>query len=227
MDLPFIVATLTRRGLLTPGRPIRVAAQLNALRRWGWSLAGELRQAAARDPGRVAVVDEHGATLTYQELLDRAERLARSLRAGLGVRAGDRVGLLCRNHHGLIEAIVASMLLGADAVLVNTGLSAAQLATVAEEQGLRALVHDTEFADRPRASPPTCTGSTSGGREELIAGAVPGDPAPAAGAGRPDHRPDLRHHRRAQGRPPAHPARLRPAGVHHRPDPAARRGTRS
>ena len=86
MDLPFVVATLTRRGLLTPGRPIRVASQLNALRTWGWSLAGELRQAAARDPGRLAVIDEDGAELTYQDLLDRAERMARSLRAGLGVQ---------------------------------------------------------------------------------------------------------------------------------------------
>ncbi|WP_431728216.1 hypothetical protein [Verrucosispora sp. TAA-831] len=30
MELPFVVATLTRRGLLTPGRPNRVAAQLHA-----------------------------------------------------------------------------------------------------------------------------------------------------------------------------------------------------
>ena len=49
MDLPFIAATLTRRGLLAPGGPIRVVSQLNALRLWGWSLAGELRQAAARN----------------------------------------------------------------------------------------------------------------------------------------------------------------------------------
>ncbi|MEU3452649.1 AMP-binding protein [Micromonospora sp. NPDC006766] len=174
MDLPFIVATLTRRGLLNPGHPIRVAAQLGALRRWGWGLAGELRQAAARDPGRVAVVDEHGATLTYQELLVRAERLAQSMRAGLGVRTGDRVGLLCRNHHGLIEAIVAAMLLGADAVLVNTGLSAAQLATVTQEQSLRVLVHDTEFAEQVLGLPADVHRVDEHGREELIAGALPG-----------------------------------------------------
>ncbi|WP_064447944.1 AMP-binding protein [Micromonospora sp. NBRC 110037] len=175
MDLPFIAATLTRRGLLTPGRPIRVVSQLNALRRWGWSLAGELRQAAARDPGRVAVVDERGATMTYQELLERSERLARSLRSHLGVQAGDRVGVLCRNHHGLIEAIVAAMLLGADAVLVNTGLSAAQLGTVAEEQGLRVLVHDGEFTERVLALPAEVHRVDERRHEELIAAAVPGE----------------------------------------------------
>ncbi|MEU4633853.1 AMP-binding protein [Micromonospora chalcea] len=175
MDLPFIAATLTRRGLLTPGRPIRVVSQLNALRRWGWSLAGELRQAAARDPGRVAVVDERGATMTYQELLERSERLARSLRSHLGVQAGDRVGVLCRNHHGLIEAIVAAMLLGADAVLVNTGLSAAQLGTVAEEQGLRVLVHDGEFNDRVLGLPAEVHRVDERRHEELIAAAVPGE----------------------------------------------------
>ncbi|MFJ6196767.1 AMP-binding protein [Micromonospora sp. NPDC092111] len=175
MDLPFIVATLTKRGLLTPGHPVRVAAQLGALRRWGWGMAGELRQAAARDPDRVVVVDEHGTTLTYQELLGRAERLARSLRAGLGVRAGDRVGLLCRNHHGLIEGIVAATLLGADAVLVNTGLSAAQLATVAEEQRLRVLVHDAEFAERVLGVPAEVRRVDERGLAELIAAALPGD----------------------------------------------------
>ncbi|PWU45473.1 acyl-CoA synthetase [Micromonospora globispora] len=175
MDLPFIVATLTRRGLLTPGRPIRVASQLGALRKWGWSLSGELRQAAARDPGRTAVVDEHGAELTYRELLDRAERLARSMRAVLGVQSGDRIGVLCRNHHGLIEAVVAAMLLGADAVLVNTGLSAAQLATVADEQSLRVLVHDAEFAERVLGLPADVQRVDERGQEELIAAALPGD----------------------------------------------------
>ncbi|WFE95712.1 AMP-binding protein [Micromonospora sp. WMMD987] len=185
MDLPFIVATLTRRGLLNPGHPVRVASQLAALRRWGWGMAGELRQAAARDPDRVAVVDEHGDQLTYRQLLDRAERLSRAMRSGLGVQAGDRVGLLCRNHHGLIEGIVAATLLGADAVLVNTGLSAAQLVTVAEEQRLRVLVHDTEFAERILGVPAEVRRVDEHGLDDLIAAALPGDPpAPPAQDGR-------------------------------------------
>ncbi|WP_433134044.1 AMP-binding protein [Micromonospora sp. CA-240977] len=184
MDLPFTVATLTRRGLLTPGSPVRVASQLNALRTWGWSLAGELRQAAARDPGRPAVIDENGVELTYHDLLDRAERMARSMRAGLGVQAGDRIGVLCRNHHGLIETIVAATLLGVDAVLVNTGLSAAQLGTVAEEQRLRLLVHDDEFAERVLGLPAELPRLDERAREELVAGALPGDLHPPERDGR-------------------------------------------
>ncbi|MFI7609082.1 AMP-binding protein [Micromonospora sp. NPDC049366] len=184
MDLPFIVTTLTRRGLLTPGRPIRVASQLSALRRWGWSLAGELRQAAARDPDRPAIIDEDGVELTYQRLLDRAERTARSLRAGLGIQAGDRIGVLCRNHHGLIETIVAATLLGADAVLVNTGLSPAQLSTVAEEQRLRVLVHDDEFAERVLTLPPELPRLDERAREELVVGALPGELHPPERDGR-------------------------------------------
>ncbi|MEV1331817.1 AMP-binding protein [Micromonospora costi] len=184
MDLPFVVTTLTRRGLLSPGRPIRVASQLNALRRWGWSLAGELRQAAARDPGRTAVIDEHGAELTYQELLERAERMARALRAGFGVQAGDRIGVLCRNHPGLIETVVAATLLGVDAVLVNTGLSAAQLATVAEEQRLRLLVHDDEFAERVVGLPADLPRLDEPAREELVAVALPGELRPPERDGR-------------------------------------------
>ncbi|WP_320067292.1 AMP-binding protein [Micromonospora sp. RTGN7] len=184
MDLPFIAATLIRRGLLTPGPPVRVATQLAALRKWGWGLAGELRQAAARDPGRTAVIDEQGTALTYRELLDRAERLAKSLRGALGVKAGDRVGLLCRNHHGLIEATVATTLLGADAVLVNTGLSATQLTTVAQEQSLRVLVHDDEFAERLAGLPAEPQRVGEARLAELIAGAPTGELRPPPRDGR-------------------------------------------
>ncbi len=88
----FVVGTMARRGLLHPGAPQRIVRQFAALHKWGFGLAGELRQAAARDPGRVAVIDENGP-LTYAELLDRSSRIA----AALPVRPGDRVGVLCRN----------------------------------------------------------------------------------------------------------------------------------
>ncbi|GAA1419922.1 AMP-binding protein [Catellatospora coxensis] len=153
MDLLFIVRTLARRGLLSPGSPTRVADQLNTLRRWGFTLAGELRAAEARDPHRPAVIDEHRGAITYRQLLHRSQRLAVALGGTRGVAPGVRVGLMCRNHAGLIEALVACSLLGADAVLVNTALSAPQLTAVAEQQQLRLLIHDREFAPVAAAAP--------------------------------------------------------------------------
>jgi acyl-CoA synthetase (AMP-forming)/AMP-acid ligase II len=152
VDTAFTIATLARRGLLKPGPPTQVARQLAALRRWGFGIGGELRSAAARDPDRIAIVDERGP-LRYGQLLERAERLAAGLRGSLGVQPGDRVGMLCRNHALLIEAMAAASLLGVDAVLVNTGLSPAQLASVAQEQDLRVLIHDAEFAEHAAMLP--------------------------------------------------------------------------
>jgi acyl-CoA synthetase (AMP-forming)/AMP-acid ligase II len=143
----FVITTLARRGLLTPGSPVRVARQLRELRQWGFSLAGELRSAAARDPDRIALVDELAGPLTYRHLDHQVRAVARSLASTAGVRAGDRVGILCRNHAGFVHALLAATTLGADAVLVNTGLSAGQVAAVAEEQALRALVFDEEFTE--------------------------------------------------------------------------------
>ena len=184
MDLPFLVTTLARRGMLSPGPPVRVAAQLAALRTWGYGLAGELRQAAARDPHRVALVDERRGPISYRDLLDRCERLARSLRDGLGIRPADRIGVLCRNHTGLVEAAVAGALLGADTVLVNTGLAAAQLTALAEHERLRALVYDTEFAERVGALPAGVERIEEVSQARLVDDAPPGTLRPPARVGR-------------------------------------------
>ena len=184
MSLPFTVATLTRRGLLTPGSPIRVASQLAALRTWGWSLAGELRQATARDPDRIALIDEHRGEITYRTLLHRCERLAISLYSVHGIEPGDRIGVLCRNHAGLVETAVAAALLGADTVLVNTGLSGAQLAAVAEEQRLRLLLHDTEFTDRVVALPAATARVDERQIQQLVDASPPEKLAPPGRDGR-------------------------------------------
>ncbi|GIF14462.1 AMP-binding protein [Actinoplanes teichomyceticus] len=177
MDALFVAGTMLRRGLLNPGHPVRIVRQFAALGRWGFGLAGELRQAAARSPRRVAVIDER-RQVTYAQLLDRAERLA----GALPVAPGDRVGLLCRNSARMVEALVAVTTRGADPVLVNTGLSPGQLATVAADQGLRALLFDDEFA--PRVAPvPDVVKIGEDRVEELIAG------GPAPRRTRPPQRP--------------------------------------
>ena len=184
MNLPILVATLMKRGLLNPGPPIRVAAQLNALRTWGFNLAGELRQATARDPERTALIVERRGPISYRQLLDRSERLARSLRWALRLRPGERIGVLCRNHNGLVEAVVANTMLGVDTVLVNTGLSGPQLAKVAQEQQLRALIHDDEFSEQVLGVPEEIERINEDRYEELVRTAPTGELQPPAQAGR-------------------------------------------
>ena len=75
-----------------------------------------------------AVVDERG-TLTYKQVDDMSTALARGLE-NLGVREGSVVGLLCRDHRGLIIAMASCGKLGARLVLMNTGFAKPQFAQV-------------------------------------------------------------------------------------------------
>ena len=70
-----------------------------ALKAWGTGAAGGFTAMALRDPGRVALIDERGP-LTFGEIHERSNALARAL-AERGVREGDGVALMCRNHRGL------------------------------------------------------------------------------------------------------------------------------
>jgi acyl-CoA synthetase (AMP-forming)/AMP-acid ligase II len=184
MHLAHTLLTLGRRGLFKPGPPHRVTAQLNALRAWGFGLAGELRSAAARSPRSIAIVDEDRGEISYGRLLHRAERLARSLRTVATVQPGDRVGLMCRNHAGMVEAMLAVNLIGADAVLANTGLSGQQLAAVAEEQRLRVLVYDREFAEYVSMVPGSVERLDESRVEDLVRQAPAGELRPPPRAGR-------------------------------------------
>lgn len=139
-----ILTTMTKAGLFTPGLPHRQVRQLLTLRTWRLGLAGELRQAASRSPKAVAVIDEAKGPTTYEALLARSEKVSALLLAR-GYGPGQRIGLLARNHVGAIEAMVGVSAIGADVVLLNTGVSAAQLAQVAEQQELVCLIHDEEF----------------------------------------------------------------------------------
>ena len=144
---PLTVAkTMAKRGMLAPGPPANQIKQLTALKKWGFGLAGELRQAANRSPKAVAVIDESRGATTYAELLANSERIMTIL-AAEGFGPGDRVGLLARNHVQAIEVMCAASAMGVDLVLGNTGLAGPQFAQVAEQQQIRAIIHDDEFAE--------------------------------------------------------------------------------
>ncbi|WP_242901116.1 AMP-binding protein [Actinomadura terrae] len=132
-------------GMLTPVRPDRAVRLPLPYLRFGAVPATIGAMSALRFPGRTALIDEYGA-LTHEELERHAAALATVLQGRLAdAKAGDRVGILCRNHRGFVAALLAASRLGTDVVLLNTDFSAAQLGEVAEREGIGLLVHDEEF----------------------------------------------------------------------------------
>jgi fatty-acyl-CoA synthase len=108
-------------------------------------------QGGRKYPSLPAVVDERG-TLTYKEIDDESTALAHGLNR-LGIAARSVVGLLCRDHRGLIIAMAAVGKLGARLVLMNTGFAKPQFAQVCEREGVKVVLHDSEFSNLLDALP--------------------------------------------------------------------------
>lgn len=77
--------------------------------------------------------------LTYRDLRDRARRYARALHE-LGMRRGDRVGLLLYNDPEYVPLYFAAMYLGVVAVRLNFRLAPAELQFILGDSGVRAVV---------------------------------------------------------------------------------------
>ena len=135
---------LRRSGLAPLSRPDEMVRALVDVRHWGM-VAGAIRIAARRHPDRAGLIDERGE-LTFRELDERANALARGW-AERGMDDKSVIALLCRDHRGLVEAMLAAGKLGAKALLMNTGFAKPQFAQVAEREGVNALVYDTEFTE--------------------------------------------------------------------------------
>jgi fatty-acyl-CoA synthase len=101
--------------------------------------------AAAGLGNQPAIIDEIGE-VTFAELDRRTNALANALR-DRGFQARDGLGIMCRNHRGLFEAIVAGAKLGAKTLLLNTDFAGPQLADVSKREDIQALIHDEEFAE--------------------------------------------------------------------------------
>jgi acyl-CoA synthetase (AMP-forming)/AMP-acid ligase II len=163
------VVALTRSGVLRPVRPGRALGMAEGLLRYGFTLAAGYTAGAARHPDRTAIVDDDGE-VTFAVLHRRTDGMARAL-AATGVVAGTRVGILCRNHRGAVEAQVAVGKLGADVVLLNTGLPAGQLHDIAAELELHTVVTDAEFDAALAGLPAGCAVVTD--LDELWDGPAP------------------------------------------------------
>jgi len=140
--IPRTLRALWRSAVLEP-RPQRALLQLGwCWLRFGASLYTLVAWHAWRSGPQTAVA-EPGRVLTYQELQAASEHLAARLFHSFG--QAKTLGILCRNHLGFVETLLACGRLGLEAVLLNPGLTVGQLAAVCRQQPLDLIVCDLEF----------------------------------------------------------------------------------
>ena len=189
----FTARTLASAGVLHPGRPDHVAGAVRGLLRFGPTPAGGYTASALRYGSETAIIDELG-TLTFRQVHERTNALADALAAD-GVEEGDGIGIMCRNHRGFVEAVIACSKLGAHALFLNTAFSGPQLADVAEREQPAALIYDHEFEDLIRAAgegrrryvawhDPEDGEATDARLEELIERGDPADRKPPSARGK-------------------------------------------
>jgi non-ribosomal peptide synthetase component F len=123
-----LVNTLWRARLIAPMRPDRYWRMGAAMRRVGMTVTVGFAAAAGRCPDRPGLIDELG-TLTWKQLDDRCDAFAAALQALPG-EPPKQLGIMCRDHRGFIEALVAANRIGADALLLNTSFAGPALAEV-------------------------------------------------------------------------------------------------
>ena len=225
------LVTLTRAGIVHPERPDHVWHTVAALLKFGTTPAAGYIGAAKKFPNEPAIIDELG-TLTFKQVDERTNALAHAFTRD-GIEEGDGVAIMCRNHRGWIDAVVACSKLGANALFMNTAFSGPQLTDVAKREKPKAIVYDQEFAEvladagkRRKRYVAWHDGKADDPLLEDLIGRGDTAPLKAPGERGPRDHPHLRHDRHAQGRLALDAEVDRPDRVAAERDPAARRARR-
>ena len=171
--------------------PQNVAAMVADIRRWGeFGMIPALN--ARRTPNRTAIIDDDGE-ITFSELDDAAHAVANGLLA-MGVKGGDGVAILARNHRWFLIAVCGAARSGARIILLNSEFSGPQIKEVAEREGAKVIIYDDEYCQAVSDAEPELgklralgknpdkdepSGSTDETLEDLVARS-PGKPAPKA-----------------------------------------------
>jgi fatty-acyl-CoA synthase len=171
--------------------PQNVAAMVADIRRWGeFGMIPSLN--ARRTPDRTAIIDDDGE-VTFKELDDASHEVANGLLA-MGIKGGDGVAILARNHRWFLIALYGAARAGARIILLNSEFSGPQIKEVAEREGAKLIIYDDEYHQAvSKADPPLGklralgvnpdkdepSGSTDETLEDLVARSS-GKPAPKA-----------------------------------------------
>ena len=100
---------------------------------------------ARRNPNRTAIIDDEGS-MTFAELNDAVNAAANGLLA-MGVKGGDGVAILARNHRWWMIANYAAARVGARTIMLNTEFSGPQIRDVAAREGGKVIIYDDEYSE--------------------------------------------------------------------------------
>ncbi len=138
-------------GALKLESPQHIAALVSDIRRWGeFGMIPAVN--ARRHPNRVAVIDDFGE-MTFKELDDAANSVANGL-LSKGVRGGDGVAILARNHRWFLVSVYGAAKVGARIILLNSEFSGPQIKEVAEREGGKIVIYDDEYTAAVSQSEP-------------------------------------------------------------------------
>jgi acyl-CoA synthetase (AMP-forming)/AMP-acid ligase II len=104
-----------------------------------------LKRNAAFFPDKVAIIDGN-EKITFRELYLRSNQLANGL-LNLGIKKGDRVGIMARNGHEYLELFFAMAKIGAVGVSVNWRLKGKELSYIINDSEAHLLIFYEEFSD--------------------------------------------------------------------------------
>jgi fatty-acyl-CoA synthase len=113
----------------------------------GWITAAPNAALAVGDPDRTAVSLEDRQHVSYADLLSLQNRYANGL-IGLGVRSGDRVGVLLHNSVEYVALYFAIARVGAIAVRLNTRLGSSELTFALTDSDTSVLCLDAALLGR-------------------------------------------------------------------------------
>ena len=99
-----------------------------------WNVADE-------DPQRIAVVGPDGKRISYGQLVERVNQTSNAM-VDAGIRPGDLIAILARNHTDVVVLMLAATQVGAYYSLINSHLAAPEVSYVLSDSGAVLLFVD-------------------------------------------------------------------------------------
>lgn len=103
-----------------------------------------IKNSAIRFPNKIAVIEE-SKKITYQELLDKVDRLAYWIKKEFCVKKGDRIGFMFVNSIDFYIAFYAAMKIGAIGVMINTKMQSEEIKFVLEDTQTHCIISNKKW----------------------------------------------------------------------------------